>query len=95
MVGAMCVCRVYGWLNVRGIVEQHIEDVMTFMIIRTKNEDIDWHMVRHQRVLGDALLQAEIFRRITRSDGRELRLEFLPIARRVNLLINVIMAEDR
>lgn len=47
LVGAVCVCRVYGWLNVRGIVVQHIEDVMTFMIIRANNADVNWRMVCH------------------------------------------------
>ena len=52
LVATVCVCRVYGWLNVRGIVVQHIEDVMTFMVIRSKNAYVNWDMVRHQRILG-------------------------------------------
>src|SRR5919106_2480412 len=82
-------------LDVGGVVVQHIEDVMTFVLIRAKNANVDRHMIGHQCVLGDALLQAEIFRRMTRADGMELRLDFLPVARRVDRVIDVVMTEDR
>ena len=68
-------------LDVRGVVVQQVENVMTLVLVGTDDAGIERHVIGHVRVIDDAFLQPEVFGRIARSDGANLGFEFLPIAR--------------
>lgn len=68
-------------LDVRGVVVQQVENVVTLVLIGADDAGIERRVIGDASVIDDALLESEVFRRMARSDGVNLGFEFLPIAR--------------
>ena len=64
-------------LDLGAVVEQEIEDVVALMLVGADDRGIDGDVVGHQRVGHDALVQAEVFRRMAGIDPGDAGLEFL------------------
>src|SRR5262252_6562030 len=94
LVGAVRIRRMDGWVDVRGIVEQEVEHIMTLMLVRPDDLGIDRDMVRHHGVGHDTLLEAEILRRMARINGRKACFELLTVATGMEAPIEIIVPED-
>ena len=80
LVGSVRIGREPIRLDVGGVVIQDIENIMTFVLMRADDLGVDGYMIRHQSIRGHALLQAKIFRGISRVDRIDLRFHALTIA---------------
>ena len=81
-------------LDVGGVVEQDIEDIVTLMFVGADDLRIDGDMIGHHAVGDDAFFEAEILRRMARIDRGNPRFEFLAVATGMQVAIEVIVPED-
>ena len=94
LVGAMRIGRMDIWLDVGGIVEQEIEDVVALMFVGADDLGIDGDMIGHHGIGDDAFFEAEILRRMARIDRGDARFEFLAVATGMQVAIEIIVPED-
>jgi hypothetical protein len=74
LVGSVGIGRVPFRFDIRGVVEQDVEHVMAFVLVRADDLGVDRHMIENQRVGAHALLQTEVFAGVSGVDRRDLRL---------------------
>ena len=60
-VGSLCICGVYFRKDVGRIVEQDVEHIVAFMLVRSDDLDIDGDMVRYQGVGDDPFFSPKYF----------------------------------
>ena len=66
--------------NIRTVIEEDVEDEMTFMLVRSDVIGVDGNVVSHRRIGHDPLLEAKILGRMPSVEGADTGLEFLAIA---------------
>jgi hypothetical protein len=81
-------------VDVRGIVEQEVEHIVTLMLVGPNDLGIDRDMVCDHGVGDNAFLEAEILRRMAGIDRGEACFELLAIATGMETAIEIIMSED-
>ena len=94
LVGAMRIGGMHVRLDLGAVVEQEIEYVVALMLVGADDRGIDGDVVGHQRVGHDALVQAEVFRRVAGIDRGDAGLEFLAVAAGVEEPSQVVLPED-
>ena len=82
-------------LDVAGIVEQDIEDIVAFMVVRANDFRMHRDVIGHQGVGDDAFLEPKVFGRIPRVNRVDAGLKFLSIAAGVDRITKVVIPKDR
>ena len=78
LIGAVGIGGVNLRLDVGGVVEEQVEDVVALMLIGANDAGIDRDVVGHQGVGDDALLQTEVLGRMAGIDGSRRVSNFWP-----------------
>ena len=61
MIAPVGVGRMHLGIYLGRVVEEQVEDIMAFMVMGSDQFGIDRHVVGHERVGDDALLEAKVF----------------------------------
>ena len=82
-------------LDIAGVVVEDVKDIVAFVFIGPDDVSIDGDMIGNEGVGNDAFFETKIFRGVTRIQGMDEGLKFLPIATGMHGTPNVIEVEDR
>src|SRR5947209_7742712 len=83
------------WVDIRGIVEEQIEDKLALMIMGTDHSGVHWDMIGNQGISDDTLVEAKIFRGIACIECGESCFKLLPIATGVDHIGDIIVPKNR
>ena len=83
------------WVDIRGIVEEQIEDKLALMIVGTDHIGVHWDMIGNQGISHHTLVEAKIFRGIARIECGESCFKLLPIATGVEYVGKIIVPKNR
>ena len=95
-IDLVCAVRIGGMhfrLDVGGIVEQNVENIVTFMLIGANDFGIDGDMVSYQGVGDNAFFQPEVFGRMTGIDSMDSGFKLLSVAAGMDGLVDIVMPE--
>ena len=94
----VCPVRVSGmnlWVNVRGIVEEQIEDKLALMIVGTDHIGVHRDMIGNQGIGHHPFFEAKIFRGIACIECGKSCFKLLPIATGVDHVGDMIVPKNR
>jgi hypothetical protein len=91
LVGSMGVGGMHLWVNVRGIIEEQIEDKVALMIVGTDQLSVQRDMIGNQGIGHDPLCEAKVFRRIACIECRKSCFKLLPITTGVEHIGNIVV----
>lgn len=81
-------------LNLRGVVEQDVENVVALVLIGSDDLSVHGDVVGDEGVGDDALFKPEILRGMAGVDGVDPGLELLPVGTGVDGIVDVVMPEQ-